>query len=1247
MKAIYPELTEELKVRSGQEVLASSSSGEIFEALSPQRINVIGWYPYKNTDTVLVLGGLSAAAELSEKVSCLDIFSLDKDEREFIKARFPNTKAHILSEYPDKEYDVIIDTCGMYKKALSGLNENGTLITVLENSGSLLLNTGAQRDSEKPYISIEELKSFINESGLPYHKLYFPLPNASFARDIKSTAILPEPGDFRDISRRFTGERFALCNDEALYDSIIKEDPALIERFAPSYLLVLSKNEQLLPDYIRYNRKRKPEYCIETRIYKGRYAQKMPLSEEAGRHIASFKDKYGLLLKTSAKGVTVSEPVITGEGSSTTAQFAFVNGRSLGKLLSEKISGGRAPEEEIKKYIEELIPEKCYNKDQLFDNFLKDGDRLTLIDYEWVSKEPVDPEFIKYRMLRYFYEDNKESLTAYRDLNDFLIKLGIKKDDLPAFEVKEEDFQLSVHGSDKGGFEDKFAVRAMDASQIKEMSKKLSRTERLMDEVSELKTALKKETEVERLSQNHIRNLENIIKARDAELSVSRGELLYLRKHESVPSRIKRKLIARLDAWAPAGSRRRMIIKYVKGTVFHPGTYLKRYFTEEGKLIRKGDFLIGGEFSEGGILTVPASETPLVSIVIPAYNQAAYTYACIRSICENTDAGVTPYEIILADDASTDATKEIELWIRNIKRAVTPGNLGFLKNCNNAAKLAAGNYILFLNNDTKVTKGWLSSLTELCEKDETIGLCGSKLIYPDGRLQEAGGIIWDDGTGWNYGRLDDPQKPQYNYVKEADYISGASIMIRKTLWEELGGFDERYAPAYCEDSDLAFSVRKAGKRVVYQPLSVVVHFEGISNGTDVNGTGLKRYQAVNLGKFREKWAAELKNQSVNTGNPDPFRARDRSQRKKTILIIDHYVPRRDQDAGSKTTYQYIKMFIDRGFNVKFLPDDFKREEPYAGELMQMGVEVLYGGDMRDNIFDWILKNKSNIDIAYLNRPHITVKYIDFLRENTKIKCIYYGHDLHYMRIGREFALTGDIRKRREADYWKSIEYQVMEQAHAVYYPSQDERDAILSENPLINVKAITAYIYEKPEEPGTAADYAKREGILFVGGFSHPPNADGVLWFLKDIWPRVHSALPSAVFYIAGSHPTEEILSLDGKDNVKVLGFVSDERLKELYHSTRLAAVPLRYGAGVKGKVIEALNEDSVVITTPVGAEGIPDAEKVMAVCENAESFADKLISLYNDEAALTEKSAECAPFIKRYYSPDAVWEKIARDFEV
>ncbi|MDD1505870.1 glycosyltransferase, partial [Lysinibacillus sp. CNPSo 3705] len=355
-------------------------------------------------------------------------------------------------------------------------------------------------------------------------------------------------------------------------------------------------------------------------------------------------------------------------------------------------------------------------------------------------------------------------------------------------------------------------------------------------------------------------------------------------------------------------------------------------------------------------------KNPKVSIIIPVYNQWNYTYACLKSIYTQTHN--VPYEVIIADDMSNDETIQISEYVENVKTIRDGENRGFLLNCNNAAKYVKGEYIFFLNNDTQVQEGWLDSLLELIESDKEIGMVGSKLVYPDGRLQEAGGIIWNDASGWNYGRLDDPTKPEYNYVKEVDYISGAAIMIRKNLWDTIGGFDERYVPAYFEDSDLAFEVRKHGYKVMLQPKSVVVHFEGISHGVDVS-EGVKRFQELNKSKFIEKWSEELTKNHFKNGEC-VFKARDRSKNKKTILVIDHYVPHYDKDAGSRTTFHYLKLFVEMGLNVKFIGDNYYKHEPYTTELENNSIEVLYQPYNNKNINQWIKQNGNEIDYVYMN-----------------------------------------------------------------------------------------------------------------------------------------------------------------------------------------------------------------------------------------------------------------------------------------
>lgn len=629
-------------------------------------------------------------------------------------------------------------------------------------------------------------------------------------------------------------------------------------------------------------------------------------------------------------------------------------------------------------------------------------------------------------------------------------------------------------------------------------------------------------------------------------------------------------------------------------------------------------------------------DNPQVSIIIPVYNQFDYTYHCLASILKYSKG--ESYEVIIANDCSTDLTTRINEIVTGITVINNKQNLRFLRNCNNAAGAARGDYILFLNNDTQVQHGWLNALVTTMQSDGEIGMVGAKLVYPDGYLQEAGGIIWKDASAWNYGNRQNPIDSEYNYVHEVDYVSGAALMIKSFLWKEIGGFDERFAPAYCEDSDLAFEVRKHGYKVMFQPQAVVVHFEGISNGTDVTH-GQKRYQIENQKKFLEKWGDKLKEEHFLNGEK-VFLARERGRRKKHILFIDHYVPQYDKDAGSKTTFMYLKMFVQKGYCVTFLGDNFYQDEPYTTELQQMGVLVLYGPKYAENWRDWLLENIKYFDVFYINRPHIAIKYIDIIKEHADGKIVYYGHDLHFLRFMREYELTGDKKQLKEAEKWKNQEMYIMRKADMNYYPSKVEVSEINKIDKSIPVKAITAYIYEKMD----VFEYNdKRDGLLFVGGFGHAPNLDAVVWFLKEIYPKVFKQI-KAPFYIVGSKAPEEITQIT-MDGVVIKGFVSEEELQELYRRCRMAVVPLRYGAGVKGKVVEALYYGMPVVTTSVGAEGIEGIKDIAIVRDEPDELVTAICSAYSDIEELMAMAQKSREYVETKYSTQAVWDIVSSEF--
>ena len=1116
---------------------------------------------------------------------------------------------------------------------------NTKLVLIFDNKYGM--NYFEEEFGDKEALSVKAVREWIGE-----HSTYYPYPNYRYVYKLFSDKEMPGAGELSQI-KAYDYPRFALKDIGERFSQAAKTGD--FDSFANSYILVSGGSEDNV--YIKYNRTRLPKYQIKTEIRLSddkKYVVKSALKKEGIPHILGMYDGAKRIKNDS---VTVLEGAFKNAGE---INFPFIKGKSLSNLCEECIKKDiNGFIEGIKEYLKKIVDEDALNLDAIFDNFIFDGEKFIAIDCEWIFDESMDfikdrELFIKYRALHSFYQNNAEKIQNKFALteSDFMASFCI--DDIDGMDFIERRFQDYIHGDYQEVYLDNYFVETVSHETLNEGLVALAELPDAKNKINELteinkdrELAIKEMNRLKTLTDNHVNNLGIIINNLRHENEELAKTLNVYNNNLSIPFRIRRKLSTIYNKKYPKGSVERKKLNYRLMSIFHPIKYFKLTHSEQGRNLIEGEFKIGDLYREKGKINFPYAENPKVSIIIPVYNQVHYTYACLVSILENT--GEFDYEIIIADDVSTDATKEIDKFVTGLVIARNESNQGFLKNCNNAAKKARGEYIFFLNNDTTVQKDWLPPLIRLLESDKSIGMVGSKLIYPDGRLQEAGGIIWSDGSGWNYGRCDDPNKPEYNYVRDVDYISGAAIMLSRKLWEDIGGFDERYAPAYCEDSDLAFEVRKRGLRVVYQPLSVVTHFEGVSNGTDVNGTGLKRYQVENNKKLQEKWSEEFKNQYDNVGVPNAFRARERSRGKKVILFVDHYVPTFDKDAGSKTTFQYIKMFIERGYVVKFLPDNFAKSEPYTSILEQMGVEVLYGNEMRTNIFEWIENNQANIDIAYLNRPHIATKYIDFIKEKTDIKVIYYGHDLHFLRERREYELTGDVERKNASAYWKSMELDLMRKASISYYPSNVEVDYIHTFDKKINAKAITAYVFEKFGNIDYNPDI--REGVLFVGGFSHPPNADALKYFLDNMWDEIYAQI-KAPFYIVGSNATDEIKALHNEaKGIIFKGFVSEEELKELYEKVRLVVVPLRYGAGVKGKVIEALYYNDPVITTSVGAEGIDNSYNQMLVADEPGDFVEKCVNLYNNKEALKAMSKAADDYVRNKHSIEAVWEIIREDF--
>ena len=626
-------------------------------------------------------------------------------------------------------------------------------------------------------------------------------------------------------------------------------------------------------------------------------------------------------------------------------------------------------------------------------------------------------------------------------------------------------------------------------------------------------------------------------------------------------------------------------------------------------------------------ISFKAVAKPKISVIIPVYNQIQYTLQCLESICRCLP--LNTFEVIIVDDCSTDDSAKKLSPIEGLTVISNKNNQGFIRSCNVGAQAARGEYVCFLNNDTEVTAGWLDELLITFNQFPGTGLVGSKLVYPDGTLQEAGGIIWQDGSAWNFGRNQNHKLPVYNYAREVDYCSGASIMVPKALFAELGGFDEHYLPAYCEDSDLALTIRDKGYRVLYQPMSTVIHYEGITSGTDTSG-GIKAYQIDNSKKLFARWKSRLQTHQSNGIDVDG--AKDRTA-KRRVLVLEHCTITPNEDAGSVTVFNLILLLREMDFQVTFIPEDnFLYMPEHTTALQRVGVEVLYA-PYNKSVEKHVKECGNRYDLVFLFRPNVAQRHLSCIRTYCqKAKVLYHTVDLHFLRMSREAELQADTEKQNEADKMKVCELSVIKGSDASIVHSVAELELLHPELPDVNLRVFPLIM----DIPGTNKNFTDRHDIVFVGGYQHTPNIDAVIYFVSEIMPLLRQRLPGVRFYAVGSKVPPEIQALETED-VIITGFVED--LNPLLDKMRISVAPLRYGAGIKGKIGSAMAVGLPVVATTLAAEGmsLTDGENIL-VAETSEQFADAVVKLYRDEVLWNKISQNSMGFAENAWGAEAAW---------
>ena len=634
-------------------------------------------------------------------------------------------------------------------------------------------------------------------------------------------------------------------------------------------------------------------------------------------------------------------------------------------------------------------------------------------------------------------------------------------------------------------------------------------------------------------------------------------------------------------------------------------------------------------------LVLPRHDDPQVSVIVPVHDGVALTRHCVAALI--LAAGTLRFEVILVDDRSGDATARFAASVRNLVVVRNATNLGFLHSCRAGVEVARADHLVFLNNDTEVCDGWLEALHGVFGRFARTGAVGAKLVYPDGRLQDAGGIVWDNGVPWNVGHGENAQAPEYNYVRDVDYLTGAALMVSREAWDAVGGFDPRYAPAYYEDTDLAFALREAGYRTLYCPHATVVHHEGGSHGTDPNA-GVKRHQVLNAERFVARWRHAFAGLGPEGESVQLNKDRCRALR---VLVIDHAFPCPGQDAGSHAAVQEMRLMIALGCKLTFVPHNFRHVGQHVDALQALGIECIHA-PFHTSVEVFLERRGSEFDAVYITRFDVAERVLPHVRRHVSGPVLFNNADLHFLREMRAAIARGetDFRGEDGPAATRDREVAVMEQVDAVLSYNPTEREIIASHLMRCAHVFPCPWVLDVQPRPDSVVG---RHDLVFLGGFAHPPNEDAVRWFAAEVMPLIVARRPGTMLRLFGSRLPAS-LGRELGASVRIEGFAPS--LDDVFATCRVFVAPLRAGAGIKGKVLDAMAYGVPSVLSPVAIEATGLSHGVDAlVARTPAEWADHCLMLLDDDAEWMRIAAAAHARAVSHYGFDVALEDMRHVF--
>lgn len=621
-------------------------------------------------------------------------------------------------------------------------------------------------------------------------------------------------------------------------------------------------------------------------------------------------------------------------------------------------------------------------------------------------------------------------------------------------------------------------------------------------------------------------------------------------------------------------------------------------------------------------IVLPTPPDPEVSVIVLAWTQVELLERCLRSLAEHRTS--VPFEVVVVlNGASTPVRAVVNERVVGARVVDSSTNLGFAGGNNLGAAHARADLLVLLNDDAEVLPCWLDRLVAAVERPE-VGAVGSLVLFPDGSVQDAGGVIWADGSTAVAHRGRTAHEAARVGRRRVDYASGCSLLVRREVWEALGGLDTRYHPAYYEDTDLCLAMARAGWQVLVEPTSMILHHESASSTSRVKDFLFRRNRAA----FAEKWDDALR--SFSMPDPDAVDAAAsaldaRPDERIRLLVIDDRAPSTVAGSGFPRSLEILADLARRDdLRIGLLPTavaDLDAEVDVAA----MGIEILVGE------FEEVCR-RFDPDVVLVSRPHNAERAIPVLRRECPDASIVVDVEaLFHRRIDLQVGVETDpavaATLASEARRVEQAEREMVQRSDLVVTLSVEEHDWIRSVEGHAPVELVVPWLTSVAMQPPS---WATRRDALFVAGWlagEGSPNADGLHWYHDEVLPHLARLAPDLVLQVTGGRPSPDVAALAGP-SVRFVGRVPD--LGRAYASARVAVAPVRFGAGLKNKVMEAIQTGVPIVTTSVGAEGFDQVlRRAIVVRDDPRGFAEAVAELALDPRAWSDQrlriEAACA----------------------